>query len=111
MVISITKIFLYWAYDFQLQITFHKIIKFLEDNNIYDSSTLIALGDHSFKDASYVIKLNKLFIEKGYIKVNKENKIISWDVYCNYCDGSAYIYINNNIYKEGRINKLKIFLF
>ena len=86
-----------------------KIIKFLEDNNIYDSSTLIALGDHSFKDASYVIKLNKLFIEKGYIKVNKENKIISWDVYCNYCDGSTYIYINNNISKDSIYSLIKEF--
>ncbi|MBM7833749.1 ectonucleotide pyrophosphatase/phosphodiesterase [Clostridium sardiniense] len=73
-----------------------KIIKFLEDNNIYENSTLIALGDHSFKDADYVIKLNKFFLDKGYIKVNNKNKITSWDIYCNYCDGSAYIYINKN---------------
>ncbi|MEI2422037.1 alkaline phosphatase family protein, partial [Arthrospira platensis SPKY2] len=42
-----------------------QVINFLKENNIYDDSTLIVLGDHSFKNANYVIKLNKLFLENG----------------------------------------------
>ncbi|MEG1481199.1 alkaline phosphatase family protein [Clostridium sp.] len=71
------------------------VLSFLKENNLYDDTTLIALGDHSCKDTDYVIKLNRLFLEKGYITV-KNNKIKSYDVYCNYCDGSAYIYLNKD---------------
>lgn len=73
-----------------------QVINFLKENNIYDDSTLIVLGDHSFKNANYVIKLNKLFLENGLISLDSKGNIKSFDTYCNYCDGSAYIYINKN---------------
>lgn len=72
-----------------------EIISFLKENNIYDSSTLIALGDHSFKDAEYVIKLNNLFLKNNLIKLNSKNIITEYDAYLNFCDGSAYVYVKN----------------
>ncbi|MDU1054087.1 ectonucleotide pyrophosphatase/phosphodiesterase [Clostridium baratii] len=85
-----------------------KIVSYLKENNIYDESTIITLGDHGCKDTNFVIKINRLFLEKGYIKVKNE-KIKSYDAYCNYCDGSAYIYLNNKNIKDEIYNLLKDF--
>ncbi|OPF50588.1 hypothetical protein BH721_08000 [Clostridium baratii] len=85
-----------------------KIVSYLKENNIYDEATLITLGDHGCKDTNFVIKINRLFLENGYIKVKNE-KIKSYDAYCNYCDGSAYIYLNNKNIKDEIYNLLKDF--
>lgn len=85
-----------------------KIVSYLKENNIYDESTIITLGDHGCKDTTFVIKINRLFLENGYIKVKNE-KIKSYDAYCNYCDGSAYIYLNNKDIKDEVYNFLKDF--
>lgn len=86
-----------------------RVITFLKNNNLYDSSNLIALGDHSFQNADYVVKLNKLFIDAGYISINSKNKITSWKVFCNYCDGSAYIYLKDKSLKNDVYNLLNDF--
>ncbi|CUP99573.1 ectonucleotide pyrophosphatase/phosphodiesterase [Clostridium baratii] len=85
-----------------------KIVSYLKENNIYDEATIITLGDHGCKDTNFVIKINRLFLENGYIKVKNE-KIKSYDAYCNYCDGSAYIYLNNKNIKDEIYNLLKDF--
>lgn len=73
------------------------VIDFLKENDIYDTSTLICLGDHSFKDAEYVIKLNRLFLENELITV-QDGKIVDFKAYLNFCDGSAYVYVNDKSY-------------
>ena len=85
-----------------------RIVSYLKGNNIYDESTIITLGDHGCKDTNFVIKINRLFLENDYIKV-KNGKIKSYDAYCNYCDGSAYIYLNNKNIKDEIYNLLKDF--
>lgn len=72
-----------------------EIIKTLETLNIYNDTTLVTLGDHSFLDAEYVIKLNKLFLENTLISLNSKKTVENYIAYCNYCDGSAYIYIKD----------------
>lgn len=73
-----------------------QIISLLNENKILNKSTIIVLGDHSFLDADYVIKLNKLFIQKGLISLDNKGKIKDWSVFMNYCDGSAYIYLKDS---------------
>ncbi len=73
-----------------------RIIQALKDRNIYDHSTIVALGDHSALDEAKAIKLNVLFREQGLINVNKQGKVLNWKAYCKSCDGSAYIYLKNN---------------
>ncbi|MCM3718713.1 ectonucleotide pyrophosphatase/phosphodiesterase [Fictibacillus phosphorivorans] len=72
-----------------------RIIQALKDSGIYESATVVALGDHSALDESKAVKLNVLFKEKGLIDVDKRGKVKNWKAYCKSCDGSAYIYLND----------------
>lgn len=73
-----------------------EILNCLHLMGIENKTTIVALGDHSFKNADYVIKLNKFFIDKGWITFDKKGKLSDWIVFMNYCDGSAYIYLKDN---------------
>ena len=73
-----------------------KILDCLHKNNILSETDLIILGDHGAKDVSKVIRINKLFVDKGFIKVSKKNnKLLEYDAICKSLDGSAYIYLKN----------------
>ena len=72
-----------------------KIVAALKDSGIYDSATIIALGDHSALDHTKVVKLNVLFKESGLIQLNKNGKVKDWKAYCKSNDGSAYIYLKD----------------
>ncbi|MFI8685139.1 ectonucleotide pyrophosphatase/phosphodiesterase [Rossellomorea sp. NPDC077527] len=69
-----------------------RIIKALQDNGLYDKSTIVALGDHSALDESKAVQLNTLLKEKGLITVTDRGKVTDWKAYCKGCDGSAYVY-------------------
>ncbi|AKN30236.1 phosphodiesterase [Clostridium carboxidivorans P7] len=71
------------------------IIETLKKNNIYDDSTIIALGDHSSIDEDKIINLNILLKENGYIKVDTSGNIIDYKAIVKNCDGSAYVYVKD----------------
>lgn len=71
------------------------IIEVLKENNMYEDSTVIALGDHSSLDEDKIINLNILLKEKGYIKTDSIGKIIDYKAIIKNCDGSAYVYVKN----------------
>lgn len=85
-----------------------EIVDVLKEQGIYDKTTIVALGDHSALDVDKVIKLNKLFLDNGLIKVSGKGKIIDYKVICKSLDGSAYIYLkdNNDIDTKERVNSL-----
>ncbi|MGL5649713.1 MAG: ectonucleotide pyrophosphatase/phosphodiesterase [Clostridium sp.] len=74
----------------------NSIISLLKDTNVYEKSTIICLGDHSFKDAEFVIKLNKFFIDNNLITLDSKGNIKDYIAYMNFCDGSAYVYVKDN---------------
>lgn len=76
------------------------IIETLKKNNIYDDSTVIALGDHSSIDEDKIINLNVLLKENGYIKVDTSGNIIDYRAIAKTCDGSAYVYVNDTHNKK-----------
>lgn len=84
-----------------------EIIKTLKEKEIYEDSDLVLLGDHSALNSYHIIKLNRLFISRGFIKVNK-NKILAYDCICKSLDGSCYIYLKdkNNESLKTEIYKL-----
>ena len=68
----------------------------LETLELLDHACIILLSDHSMKDVHSAIKLNKLFLNKCWLTLDKKNKFIeSHEVFCNHCDGSAYIYLKD----------------
>lgn len=71
-----------------------EIIKMLQDENMYEDSTIILLGDHSTLDVSNIIYLNSIFKQKEYLHISK-GKIKSWQVMAKSCDGSSYVYIKD----------------
>lgn len=73
-----------------------EIIKLLKDNGIYEDSRIIILGDHSSLDEDKVINLNVLLKNKGYITVDSKGKVTGYKAIVKNCDGSAYIYLNDN---------------
>jgi Uncharacterized proteins of the AP superfamily len=82
-----------------------KIINTLNKLNIFEETTLVALGDHSFLDAKYVIKINNLFLKHNLLELTSKNKIKHTVAYCNYCDGSAYIYLKDKS-RHGEVYEL-----
>ncbi|MEF9950963.1 MAG: ectonucleotide pyrophosphatase/phosphodiesterase [Clostridium sp.] len=82
-----------------------KIVKALKEANIYENTTIIAFGDHSQLDARYKIRPNALFREKGLIRI-RDNGDIESDCYFYSCDGSGYIYVDNESKKDEVLNIL-----
>ena len=70
------------------------IISLLDKKNLWSSTTLIITGDHGFKNYNYEISLNKLFEEKGWLKV-QGNRIYDWKVVALSSGGSAFIHLND----------------
>ena len=72
-----------------------EIINALKDANIFEESTIVALGDHSALDGNHTIRLNSLFRENGLLKVNKKGIITSYKAVAKTCDGSSYVYLKD----------------
>jgi len=71
-----------------------EILDATKEAGIFEKTTFVLLGDHSALDESKVVKLNVLLKELGLIHVNGAGKVTEWKAYCKSCDGSAYIYVN-----------------
>lgn len=69
-----------------------EMIQVLKNEQLYEESTIILLGDHSSLDEDKIIHLNVLFREQGWITVQGTGHIASYEVISKNCDGSAYIY-------------------
>lgn len=85
-----------------------EIIKSLKENNIFEDSTIVALGDHSALDGNYIIRLNSLFRENGLLKINEKGVIKSYQAVAKSCDGSSYIYLKdkNNTETYNKVYKI-----
>ena len=82
-----------------------ELLRLLKEEEMLDKTHIIVLGDHSARDVSKVVKLNKLFLQENLLEKNNDNTISKWKAYMNTCDGSAYIYINKNISDKDLIKK------
>lgn len=71
-----------------------QIIQATKEAGIYENTVFAVLGDHYQIDVTHAIRLNLLFAEKGWSQ-SVDNKITEWQVYAKSCDGSCYIYTNN----------------
>lgn len=71
------------------------ILNAMDECGITDQSTIIALGDHSALDVTYVINMNVYLRESGLIQVNEKGKVTSWKAFCKSNDGSAYVYLSD----------------
>ena len=78
------------------------IMQTLKEENMYEESTIIVLGDHSSLDEDKVINLNVLLTQKGYLDLDPKGRITSYRAIAKSCDGSAYVYSNTGLIPEIR---------
>jgi predicted AlkP superfamily pyrophosphatase or phosphodiesterase len=71
------------------------IIDALKESGNYENTTVVLLGDHSALDENKTVSLNVLLHKKKLISTNGKGKLTNWQAYCKSCDGSAYIYLND----------------
>lgn len=65
--------------------------------NEMDANTCIFIvGDHGFFDYTATVNINRLFVDRGWIRLNKDGKLVSWDVIAQKSGGQAAIYLKNN---------------
>ncbi|MBE6052405.1 MAG: alkaline phosphatase family protein [Clostridium sartagoforme] len=85
-----------------------EIIQTLKDLNIFEESTIVALGDHSALDGNYIIRLNSLFREAGLLKINEKGVIKSYKAVAKTCDGSSYVYLKdkNDSHTLNKVNEI-----
>ncbi len=85
-----------------------EIISSLKAANIYDESTVVALGDHSALEGNKLIRLNSLFLKHGLISVNSRGAIKNYTTIAKSCDGSSYIYLKDKNHSETKEKLFKI---
>ncbi len=78
-----------------------KIVSLLDENGLWNTTTLIITGDHGFKNYNYEISINRLFENKGWLNI-KNGGIYNWEVVAIPSGGSAFIHI-----KDSKNEKLK----
>jgi len=71
------------------------LIEALKQNNLYDTSNIILLGDHGGTDYTQAILLNSLFKQEGLLQTDSDNKITQWQAYANGCGGSCQIVLRD----------------
>lgn len=85
------------------------IVREMKKKGIYEESTIVVLGDHSSLDEDKVINLNVIFKENALINTNSNGKIIGYKALLKNCDGSAYVYIENDDMET--LNKVKKLIY
>lgn len=82
-----------------------EILEALEEAEILEDSTIVALGDHSTIDVSKLVRLNKLFLDNGLIEVDSKNKIKDYKAIVKSLDGSSYVYLKE---KKDLVTRKKV---
>ena len=66
------------------------IMAFLDENELWETTTLIIAGDHGFRDYEKRVNLNRLFEKEGWLNV-KNGLISDWQVVCLASGGSGFV--------------------
>ena len=70
------------------------IMAFLDENKLWSNTTLIISGDHGFRNYQKQLSINKLFEEKGWLRI-ENGRIVEWKVVGLASGGSAFIRLKN----------------
>ena len=71
------------------------IITFLDEKNLWSSTTLFITGDHGFRDVKKQLNINRLFADQGWLKIVDKKIIGGWKVACLSTGGSAFVRIKD----------------
>lgn len=65
----------------------------VREAGISDDCSIVLLSDHGHINISRVISPNVYLADKGYIRLDAEGNIISYDAFCKSGGASAYVYL------------------
>ncbi|MCG4281906.1 alkaline phosphatase family protein [Lacticaseibacillus saniviri] len=75
-----------------------QIIQATKDAHVYDDTAFVLLGDHFQIDVSKMIRLNRIFADRGWLTAHSDGLIEpDWHVLAKSADGSTYIYSDGTI--------------
>ncbi|MBT7945509.1 MAG: sulfatase-like hydrolase/transferase, partial [Candidatus Marinimicrobia bacterium] len=66
------------------------IMTLLDENELWESTTLIITGDHGFRNYEKQVNVNRLFEKEGWITIQNDS-LKNWDVVCLGSGGSGFI--------------------
>lgn len=84
----------YAAID-RLATRFTRMMDTLKEENLFDCTTVVILGDHFQLDYHTKVSLNNQLAEAGWLKFTKD-KVIDWNVIVKSNGGSAYLYTKDD---------------
>lgn len=61
----------------------------------YEDTNFVILGDHGQQDIEQHINFNLLLKEKGFIRTDENNQLVSWDAYCHSASMSGWIQLKD----------------
>lgn len=70
------------------------LVEALMDAGIYEDTDIVVLSDHGHLSIRRAICPNVFLRDKGYIRVDKDGKIESWDAFVGSCGCSAHVYLS-----------------
>ena len=70
------------------------IMTFLDENELWETTTLIITGDHGFRNYEKQVNVNRLFEKENWLSLSK-NSIEKWRVVCLGSGGSAFVRLND----------------
>lgn len=85
---------------------FEKIVETLREEQLFDETIIVILGDHFQLDYHTKVPLNHLLADGGWLKIAND-RIINWEVLAKSNAGSAYIYAKEGFDKQV---ELEVFL-
>ena len=84
-----------------------RLIQGLKETNLFHETVIALMGDHSQLGVNQMIRINRLFYDKGWITLNCNGSVRDYRVIAKSCDGSSYIYLNDSSLKDEVYNQLK----
>ena len=79
---------------------FTSIMDTLKEENLFDETTVVILGDHFQLDYHTKVPLNNRLADAGWLKFNN-GKVMNWKVLVKSNGGSAYVYV-----KDGNVDRV-----
>lgn len=83
-----------------------KIIEALKQEDIFDETEFIILGDHGQMDIDYDICPNVLLAQEGLINLDSNGNVNDWQCYIQSCGISAQVFVKD----KAQINRVELLL-
>lgn len=72
------------------------VIEALKQEGLYEKTNFVICSDHGQVDIKESINVNRLLIDKGFIKVDEAFNVVEWAAFCHSAAASAQVYIKDH---------------